>query len=53
MTEVAHDEPSEGAGLGTEISRLFFGIGLGSDIPELRGWEVTPVDFSSDAITEL
>ncbi len=34
-----------GAGLGTEIARLFEGIGLDSEIVELRGHAIKPVDF--------
>jgi antitoxin FitA len=34
-----------GPGLGTEISTLFSGIGLTSEIPELRGHEIKPTSF--------
>ena len=32
-------------GLGTEIAGLFSEIGLDAAIPELRGYEISPVDF--------
>jgi plasmid stability protein len=32
-------------GLGTEISSLFAGSGLDSDIPELRGYQIKPPAF--------
>lgn len=32
-------------GLGTEISALFTGVGLDSDIPELRGAAIKPPSF--------
>ena len=34
-------------GLGTKITSLFTRVGLKSDIPELRGYKVKPVDFES------
>lgn len=34
-------------GLGTEIASLFSKAGLKSDIPELRGHKIRPVDFES------
>jgi len=42
---VKQEEESSSKGLGTEISALFAKIGLNSDIPELRGREITPVSF--------
>ena len=36
--------PSTG-GLGTEIAALFKDIGLEEEIPELRGYTVTPIEF--------
>ncbi|MGA9353679.1 MAG: hypothetical protein WBV46_08325 [Terriglobales bacterium] len=38
-------ESSAAGGLGTEISALFSKVGIRSDIPELRGHEILPVDF--------
>lgn len=43
---VSQEEESFGKGLGTELSALFAKIGLDSDIPELRGQEVTAVSFT-------
>jgi antitoxin FitA len=34
-------------GLGTEIASLFRGVGLKTDIPELRGHKIGPIDFES------
>jgi antitoxin FitA len=33
------------AGLGTEIAALFSEVGLDSDIPEFRGYSITPPTF--------
>ena len=38
-------EDSPSGGLGTDISRLFKKTGLASDVPELRGHRITPVEF--------
>jgi len=38
-------EESPSTGLGTEIAALFKNIGLEDEIPELRGYTVTPVEF--------
>jgi hypothetical protein len=35
--------PAEG--LGTEIAALFSEVGLDAAIPELRGHEISPIDF--------
>jgi len=44
----AANEPEVGStGLGTEISSLFANAGLESDIPELRGSGIRPLDFES------
>ncbi|MGA9643749.1 MAG: Arc family DNA-binding protein [Terriglobales bacterium] len=45
LRDAVKAESSGGGGLGTEISALFSKIGLRSEIPELRGHEVVPVDF--------
>lgn len=34
-------------GLGTDISNLFVGTGLNSDVIELRGHAITPAEFES------
>ena len=34
-------------GLGTDISSLFTGTGLKSDVPELRGHAIVPAEFES------
>lgn len=38
-------EEAPRGGLGTDISKLFRGIGLRSQIPELRGHAVVPPEF--------
>ena len=45
LRDAIKGESSPVGGLGTEISQLFSKIGLRSEIPELRGHEVSPVDF--------
>jgi hypothetical protein len=40
--------PSGDLGTGTEIAGLFAKIGLESDIPELRGYELKPPHSSND-----
>ena len=42
---VEADKAGPCVGLGTRISRLFAGLGLTEEIPELRGQEARPVDF--------
>ena len=39
------EEPLPIGGLGTAIAGLFAKVGLESDIPELRGHKVKPVNF--------
>lgn len=41
----AEETPS--GGLGTDISNLFVGTDLGSDVTELRGHTITPAKFES------
>jgi len=41
----AEETPS--GGLGTDISNLFVGTGLNSDVTELRGHAITPAEFES------
>jgi plasmid stability protein len=41
----AINETDSNAGLGTEIASLFAKMGLKSDIPELRGHTIHPLDF--------
>ena len=41
----AEETPS--GGLGTDISSLFVGTGLSSDVTELRGHTITPAKFES------
>jgi antitoxin FitA len=45
LRDAVKDESRPAGGLGTELSALFSKVGLRSDIPELRGHEVVPVDF--------
>jgi len=46
LRDAVKDEYSH-AGLGTECAALFSQIGIKSDIPELRGHQVKPVDFET------
>lgn len=39
------DDDRRTVGLGSEIAALFAGIGLESDIPELRGFTIEPPSF--------
>jgi len=45
LRSAAVEDPSPTDGLGTEIAGLFTKVGLKSDIPELRGHKVRPIDF--------
>ena len=45
---VRKDVPA--GGLGTEISKLFANIGLESEIPEIRGFEIQPAVFDHDPL---
>ena len=46
LRAAANDELEiSGPGLGTQISSLFSGTGLKSEIPELRGDEIKPPSF--------
>lgn len=47
LRNAAHEEELPSAGLGTRIAALFSGIGLETDIPELRGYTIHPPDFES------
>jgi plasmid stability protein len=38
-------EDVSSGGLGTEIASLFAKVGLKADIPELRGYKITPAAF--------
>jgi plasmid stability protein len=42
LRNAVKDEDAEAGGLGTEISSLFAKAGLDFEIPELRGYEITP-----------
>ena len=42
LGNAAGSEDSPAGGLGTEIAALFAKIGLTSDIPKLRGYEINP-----------
>ncbi len=42
---VAEEDDTAAGGLGSEISTLFSGLGLDSDIAELRGQRITPASF--------
>jgi antitoxin FitA len=45
LRDAVKEEPSSAGGLGSEIAALFSGIGLKSDLPELRGYKIKPPDF--------
>jgi antitoxin FitA len=45
LRNAVNNEEVAAGGLGTEISALFGGVGLDSDIPELRGHEIKPPSF--------
>ena len=45
LRDAVKEEDDRAGGLGTELAALFSGIGLRSDIPELRGHRINPVDF--------
>ena len=45
LRTVAISETHSTGGLGTEIASLFAKAGLKSEIPELRGHVVSPLDF--------
>jgi plasmid stability protein len=45
LRNAVNEQDAPAGGLGTEISALFAKAGLASDIPELRGHEITPASF--------
>jgi plasmid stability protein len=45
LRNAAKEEDTPAGGLGTEIASLFTKVGLGADIPELRGHEIKPTSF--------
>lgn len=47
LREATKDDSSQRKGFGSEVSKLFRGIGLkeGEEFPELRGFSIRPVDF--------
>jgi plasmid stability protein len=45
LRDAVKEESDSGRGLGTEISALFSRVGIESDIPELRGYAIKPVNF--------
>jgi antitoxin FitA len=47
LRNAAVEEPIATGGLGREIAGLFSKAGIESDIPELRGHAVKPLDFES------
>lgn len=47
LRNAAKEPEVASTGLGTEISSLFAKAGLKSDIPELRGSKIRPLDFES------
>jgi plasmid stability protein len=47
LRDVLREELPAAGGLGTEIVALFEGIDFENDIPELRGYDIRPVEFGS------
>ena len=45
LRNAVREEEDSAGGLGTEVASLFAGIGVDSEIPELRGHEIKPVSF--------
>jgi antitoxin FitA len=45
LRSAAVEEPLPSGGLGKELAALFAKIGLETDIPELRGHTVEPLEF--------
>jgi plasmid stability protein len=45
LRDALKEEMPSAGGLGTEIAALFKDIGLEEEIPELRGYTVTPIEF--------
>jgi plasmid stability protein len=45
LRNAAHEPEQPSGGLGSEIAALFAGMGLTSDIPELRGYTIKPPTF--------
>ncbi len=49
LRNAINEENVPSGGVGTEIASLFSKVGLASDIPELRGHEIKPVEFEENA----
>jgi len=49
LRNAINEENVPSGGVGTEIASLFSEVGLASDIPELRGHEIKPVEFEENA----
>ncbi len=47
LRSAVRTEDTPSGGLGTDISSLFAGTGLKSDVPELRGHAIVPAEFES------
>jgi antitoxin FitA len=47
LCNAVREEESPSGGLGTDISRLFTGTGVDSDVIELRGHPINPAVFAS------
>ena len=45
LRDAVKEEEGAAGGLGSELAALFSTIGLKTDIPELRGHKIDPVDF--------
>jgi len=50
LRSATNEENVPSGGVGTEIASLFSKVGLDSDIPELRGHGIKPVEFEEDVI---
>src|SRR5271157_5750255 len=50
LRSATNEENVRSSGVGTEIASLFSKVGLVSDIPELKGHEIEPVEFEENEI---
>src|SRR5271157_912305 len=50
LRSAINEENVPSGGVGTEIASLFSKVGIVSDIPELRGYEIEPVEFEENVM---
>ncbi len=48
LRNAINEESVPSGGVGTEIAALFSKVGLGTDIPELKGHGIEPVEFEEN-----